>query len=301
MIWTEGLGLAVTLLSVWKVSVVEHNNTSHSYFYELSEPRAKIGNETGDWAEAYAKARAFISQLTLEERNTLTYGISTTSNACSGVVAGIPRLGFPGLCFQDAGNGVRYTDFVNNYPSGIHIGASWNKSLAYDRAWYMGGEFRKKGPQVALGPAIGPLGRITTGGRNWEVPSNDSCLSGVMGGEDVKGMQAQGVIASVKIPWHFIAHEQELYSKVVDDAGKYTIEAVSSNIDGKTMQELYLQPFWDSIKAGAENIMCSYNRVNNSFGCQNSKTMNGLLKTELGFSGFTVSDWNAQHSGVAAS
>ncbi|KNG81934.1 hypothetical protein ANOM_009728 [Aspergillus nomiae NRRL 13137] len=252
MIWTEGLGLAVTLLSVWKVSVVEHNITSDSYFYELFEPvcPSPIGNGTGDWAEAYAKARAFISQLTLEENNNLTYGISTTSNACSGVVAGIPRLGFPRLCFEHAGNGVRYADFVNNYPSGIHVGASRNKSLAYDRA------------------------------------------CGVMGGEGAKGMQAQGVIASVK---------QELYSKAVDDAGNYTIEAVSSNIDNKTIQELYLWPFRDSIKAEAGNIMCSYNRVNNSFGCQNSTTMNGLPKTELGFSGFTVSDWNAQHSGVAAS
>lgn len=66
------------------------------------------------------------------------------------------------------------------------------------------------------------------------------------------------------------------------------------------MHELYLWPFYDAVKAGAGSTMCSYQRVNNSYGCQNSKTMNGLLKTELGFEGFVVSDWYAQHTGVAS-
>jgi beta-glucosidase len=59
------------------------------------------------------------------------------------------------------------------------------------------------------------------------------------------------------------------------------------------------RPFQDAVHAGTGNIMCSYNRVNNSYGCANSKTLNGLLKTELGFQGFVVSDWGAQHAGVA--
>lgn len=66
------------------------------------------------------------------------------------------------------------------------------------------------------------------------------------------------------------------------------------------MHELYLWPFIDGVRAGAASVMCSYNRVNNSYGCQNSKLMNGLLKTELEFQGFVISDWNAQHSGVAS-
>lgn len=60
------------------------------------------------------------------------------------------------------------------------------------------------------------------------------------------------------------------------------------------MHEVYLWPFADAVHAGAGNIMCSYNRLNNSYGCQNSKVLNGLLKTELGFEGFVVSDWDAQ-------
>tara|TARA_R110002060_G_scaffold53536_3_gene64179 strand:+ start:163 stop:699 length:537 start_codon:yes stop_codon:yes gene_type:complete len=78
------------------------------------------------------------------------------------------------------------------------------------------------------------------------------------------------------------------------------VEAVSSNIDDKTLHELYLWPFQDAVHAGSGNIMCSYNRINNSYGCQNSKLQNGILKDELGFQGFVVSDWGALHAGYAA-
>ncbi|CAI7632883.1 unnamed protein product [Penicillium pancosmium] len=269
-------------------------------------PSILLGKGTGDWADAYVKAAELVAQLTLEEKNNLTYGIATTENGCSGNIPAIPRVGFTGMCLQDAGQGVRFTDFVNSYPSGIHVGAratlkreinSWNKTLAHDRAWHMGGEFRKKGVQVALGPVVGPLGRVVTGGRNWEGPSNDPYLGGVMGAESVRGLQDQGVISSVK---HFIANEQELYRNPTLDAENRTVQSISSNIDDKTMHELYLWPFQDALKAGAANIMCSYNRINNSYASQNSKTLNGILKTELGFEGFVVTDWDAQHAGVAA-
>jgi beta-glucosidase len=65
------------------------------------------------------------------------------------------------------------------------------------------------------------------------------------------------------------------------------------------MHELYLWPFMDGVRAGAASALCSYNRINNSYACQNSKLMNGLLKTELEFQGFVVSDWNAQYGGIA--
>lgn len=75
---------------------------------------------------------------------------------------------------------------------------------------------------------------------------------------------------------------------------------MSSNADDRTIHELYAWPFYDSLKAGAGCVMCSYQRANNSYGCQNSKLLNGILKTELGFEGFVVSDWTAQHAGVAS-
>ncbi|KAI5861306.1 glycoside hydrolase family 3 protein [Durotheca rogersii] len=155
----------------------------------------------------------------------------------------------------------------------------------------MAGEFRAKGVHVALGPVVGPLGRIASSGRNWEGFSNDPYLSGVLAADTVKGMQSVGVATSTK---HFIANEQE-----TNRNPEGNVTAVSSNIDDKTMHELYLWPFQDAVKAGTVNIMCSYNRINNSYGCANSKTQNGLLKTELGFQGFVVSDWGAQHAGVA--
>jgi len=69
-------------------------------------------------------------------------------------------------------------------------------------------------------------------------------------------------------------------------AGLVGIESVLSNVDDKTLHELYLWPFVDAVKVGTGSIMCSYNRVNNSRACQNSKLLNGILKTELGFRGF---------------
>lgn len=66
------------------------------------------------------------------------------------------------------------------------------------------------------------------------------------------------------------------------------------------MHELYMWPFADAVHAGTGSIMCSYERVNNSYGCQNSHNLNGLLKTELGYQGFVVTDWGAQHSGVGS-
>ncbi len=77
-------------------------------------------------------------------------------------------------------------------------------------------------------------------------------------------------------------------------------EALSSNIDDRTMHEIYAWPFAESVRAGVASAMCSYQQVNNSYACQNSKLMNGLLKDELGFQGFIQSDWLAQRSGVAS-
>ncbi|OIW32664.1 glycoside hydrolase family 3 protein [Coniochaeta ligniaria NRRL 30616] len=267
--------------------------TSDTHFYGQSPPVYPSPNATGlgNWADAYSKAKTFVSQLSLEEKVNLTAGGPET-NGCSGSIPAIPRLNFPGMCLSDAGNGLRSTDFVSSWPSGMSVGASWNIDLAKSRAVGMASEFRVKGVNVALGPVVGPLGRIAVGGRNWEGFSNDPYLCGSLAAETVTGIQSTGVITSTK---HFIANEQETNR---NPSGN--VSAVSSNIDDKTMHELCLWPFQDAVHAGSGNIMCSYNRINNSYGCDNSKTLNGLLKTELGFQGFVVSDWGAQHAGVAS-
>ncbi|KAI1175636.1 glycoside hydrolase family 3 protein [Nemania sp. FL0916] len=266
--------------------------TEDSYFYGQSPPvyPTPEGKGTGDWASAYSQAKKLVSQLNLEEKVNLTGGISVDSS-CSGTIPAIPRVNFPGLCLSDAGNGPRTTNFVSSWPSGLHVGASWNRELAHQRAVGMGGEFRAKGVNVALGPVVGPLGRVAASGRNWEGFSNDPYLCGALAYETVQGIQSTGVITSTK---HFIGNEQE-----TNRQPEGNVASVSSNIDDKTMHEMYLWPFQDAVKAGTGNIMCSYNRLNNSYACSNSKSQNGLLKTELGFQGFVVTDWGAQHAGVA--
>ncbi|RDW81921.1 putative beta-glucosidase M [Coleophoma cylindrospora] len=271
--------------------------TSDTYFYGQSPyVSAPTATGTGNWADAYVKAAAFVAQLSLDEKNNLTSGFTSTTNGCSGNIQSIPRLGFPGLCLQNAAAGVGATDFVNAYSSGIHVGASWNKDLAYQRAYYMGGEFRTKGVNIALGPVVGPLGRVAEGGRNWEGLANDPYLAGALVQPTVKGLQANGVAATTK---HFIGNEQETHRLSQTWTGT-DIESTSSNIDDKTIHELYLWPFQDAVKAGTGTIMSSYNRVNNSHMSQNSKALNGLLKTELGFQGFVMSDWYSQQSGVSS-
>lgn len=193
-----------------------------------------------------------VSEMTLEEMNNVTLGIADGSTGCVGTSGSVPRLGFPGFCLHDAGNGVRNTDGVNAYASGLHVGATWNATLAYERAAFMGAEFKRKGVNVALGPVVGPIGRIAEGGRNWEAFAADPYLDGVLGAQSVRGLQ-ESVIASVK---HFVAYEQETNRNPI--AGKdNTTESTSANLDDQTMHELYLWPFQDLVYAGAGCVMCS--------------------------------------------
>ncbi|KAI0138599.1 glycoside hydrolase family 3 protein [Hypoxylon sp. NC0597] len=246
------------------------------------------GKGAGVWADAYRSARDLVGQMTLDEKVNITRGFTVSDNVCAGNTGTVPRLGWPGMCLHDAGNGVRATDLVNSYPSALHVGASWDRNLTYERAVYIGLEFKAKGINVVLGPNAGPLGRTPLGGRNWEGFSVDPYLSGQLNAETIVGHQDAGVIANIK---HFIANEQETYRRPY-----FGVEAVSANIDDKTLHEFYLWPFMDGVRAGVASVMCSYNRVNGTYACENSKLMNGVLKTELAFDGFVLLDWNAQHN-----
>lgn len=123
--------------------------------------------------------------------------------------------------------------------------------------------------------------------------------------ETITAIQAAGVQACAK---HFVAYEQETQRNptypYVDDASisntEVTQEAVSSNVDDRTLHELYLWPFANAVHAKVSSVMCSYNRINGSYACQNSKIQNGLLKEELGFQGYIMSDWGGTHSGLAS-
>ncbi|KAK1050347.1 hypothetical protein LTR74_017085 [Friedmanniomyces endolithicus] len=230
------------------------------------------GYGAGNWSAAYEQARAMVGNMSLEEMNNVTLGVVDTTSGCVGVSGSAPQHGFPGMCFHDAGNGVRNTDGVN---------ATW------------GPEFKRKGVNVALGPVVGPIGRIAEGGRNFEAFAADPYLDGILGAQSVIGLQ-ESVIASIK---HFVAYEQETNRNPIANNGN-PISSTSANLDDQTMHELYLWPFQDLVHAGAGCAMCSYNRINNTYACENSKAMNGLLKGELNFQGFVVSDWVGQHSGL---
>lgn len=135
--------------------------------------------------------------------------------------------------------------------------------------------------------------RHALGGRNWEGFSPDPYLTGVAAANTIEAIQSIGVQACIK---HYIGNEQELHRSNTQDPNGTDVAAITSNIDDRTMHELYLWPFADTIKAGVASVMCSYNRINQTYGCENSKTLNGLLKGELGFQGYVVSDWQATHS-----
>ncbi|PYI04612.1 putative beta-glucosidase [Aspergillus sclerotiicarbonarius CBS 121057] len=247
-----------------------------------------------EWENAFQKASDFVSQLTLEEKVSL---VSGTEGPCVGNIAPIPRLNFSGLCIQNGPLALEQGTYSSVFPAGVTIAATWDRNIAYQRGNMMAAEFRGKGSQVLLGPVAGPLGRSGLGGRNWEGFSPDPYLTGELFTETILGIQEGGVQACAK---HYIGNEQETQRQPTQNEYGTTIESVSSNIDDRTLHELYLWPFQQAVRAGVAAVMCSYNRLNQTYGCQNSKTLNGLLKGELGFQGYVMSDWGATHSGAFA-
>ncbi|KAF6829343.1 beta-glucosidase g [Colletotrichum plurivorum] len=274
----------------------------HSPAVYPSLPRltSRTANATGNggWEEALAKAKAFIAELTLEEKADMVTG---QPGPCVGNIVAIPRLGFNGLCLQDGPLSIRVADYASVFSAGVSAAATWDKDILYERGLAMGKEFKAKGAHVALSPVAGPLGRSAYSGRNWEGFSPDPYLTGVAMELTINGHQDAGVQATAK---HWIANEQETMRNPTfvknGTATDIDVQAISSNIDDRTLHELYVWPFANAVKANAASFMCSYQRINGSYGCQNSKTNNGILKTELGFNGYVMTDWGALHSGMAS-
>ncbi|OTB07148.1 glycoside hydrolase family 3 protein [Hypoxylon sp. CI-4A] len=245
------------------------------------------------WDEALEKASEFVANLTFTEKiGIVSGGYVSPGLACVGSIGPIPRLGFNGICFSDGPTGVARSDGVSVFPSGITAAATWDRELMYKRAVAMGQEFRDKGAHVLLGPSTGPMGRHARGGRNWEGFGPDPYLAGASINASVTGIQSTGVQACTK---HLVANEQELQrtSSTTDDGTE--IEAISENVDDRTLHELYLWPFADAVKAGTSTVMCAYNRVNGNYSCANSDLLTTFLKEEIAFPGYVISDWYATH------
>jgi beta-glucosidase len=163
-------------------------------------------------------------------------------------------------------------DHNSAFPAGVNVAATFSRRLMRLRGEALGAEFRGKGVDVMLGPASGPLGRVPQGGRNWEAFGPDPYLAGVAMAETIQGIQSRGVVACAK---HYILNEQEHFRGSMD-----------VRIDDRTMHELYLWPFADAVRAGVGSVMCSYNKINGTYACENEWTTNYLLKNELAFQGF---------------
>ena len=288
LLFTAALVLLLSAGGIWVYKTEPEGGQSDPWY-----PAPRGGSVTA-WEEAYKKAAALVGQMSVVEKVNITTGTGWEMGMCVGNTGPVERLGFPSLCLQDGPLGLRFADNITAFPAGITLGSTWNKELIYLKGRAHGREARGKGVHIALGPSMGPFGRLPAGGRNWEGFGSDPVLQGLAAAAMIRGIQEEGIIATAK---HYIANEQEHFRQSWEWG---TPNAISSNLDDRTLHEIYAWPFAESVKAGVGSVMCSYNMVNQSYACQNSKLLNGILKDELGFQGFIQSDWLAQRSGVAS-
>lgn len=243
---------------------------------------APLARAAGEWASAYASATTALAKMSQQDKINMVTGVGWDKGPCVGNTSPINSIGYPQLCLQDGPLGIRFGTGTTAFTPGIQAASTWDVELIRQRAQYLGAEAKGCGVHVLLGPAPGPLGKIAAGGRNWEGFGSDPYLSGIATAATVEGLQSQGVQAVAK---HYIGNEQELNR-----------ETMSSNIDDRTIHELYLWPFADAVHSNVASIMCSYNKINGTWACESDRAQNQLLKKELGFQGYVVSDWNAQHT-----
>lgn len=232
-------------------------------------------------ASPLERAAELVKQMTLKEKLSMMSGKVDTY---VGNVNAIERLGIPPLYMQDGPQGFRVTGKTGEvgsttaWPSEMTIGSSFDTELAERWAAAMAQEFKGKGANMLLGPGIG-IARVPNAGRNFEYLSGeDPVLGSLMVRAVVKGIQDQGIIANAK---HWVNNEIETHRMLV-----------SANVDLRTRREIYYPPFQAAVDAGVLSVMCSYNRINDVYSCQNNETL-GHLKNDMGFKGFVVSDWFA--------
>ncbi|CAI7632852.1 unnamed protein product [Penicillium pancosmium] len=239
---------------------------------------------TSGWDSAYTKAQTALAKLSQNEKAGIVTGMTWEGGPCVGNTYAAKSIGYPSLCLQDSPLGIRFANPVTAFPAGINAGATWDRSLLYARGAAMGAEAKGLGVHVQLGPVAGPLGKNPDGGRNWEGFSVDPYLSGIGMEETIRGMQDSGVQACAK---HWLGNEQEVNR-----------DTISSNMGDRETHELYVWPFMNAVRADVASVMCSYNKVNGTWACESDELLNELMKNELGFRGYIMSDWNAQHTGV---
>ena len=248
------------------------------------------------------RASMVLKELTLDEKITLLHGtgmaglspmspLAVNSNGGAGFVVGIPRLGIPGIQMSDAAYGVRMSGENGRYstalPSDIAGAASWDLQGAWEYGALIGRELRAQGYNMSLGGGVN-LTREPRNGRTFEYMGEDPILAGKMVGSAIKGLQAQHVLGDIK---HYALNDQE--------SGR---NAVNVNLDQRAARESDLLAFEIGIQeSDPAAVMCSYNRVNGDYACENKYLLTDVLKKDWKFKGFVLTDWGGAHSAAKAS
>ncbi|KAJ5580386.1 hypothetical protein N7450_006687 [Penicillium hetheringtonii] len=222
-----------------------------------------------------------IEELTLGEKVALTAGRDFWHTVP------IPRLDIPSLRMSDGPNGVRGTRFFNGipaacFPCATALGATWDTELLSQVGKLMGEEAIAKGTHIVLGPTIN-IQRSPLGGRGFESFSEDGVLSGTLAGHLCKGMQDEGVAATLK---HFVCNDQE-----------HERMAVNSIVTDRALREIYLMPFQLAMRiCRSACIMTAYNKVNGAHVSENKALIDDILRKEWGWDGLVMSDWFGTYS-----
>jgi len=249
------------------------------------------------------RAELVLNQLTLDEKIALLHGngmahsanwqttLTDLTNGGAGYVEGVKRLGIPSLVISDAAYGVRDSGANGRYstamPSSLGAASSWDPESACEYGALIGSELRAQGFNMTLGGGV-DLAREPRDGRTFEYAGEDPLLAGTIVGNLMKCEQAQHVVGDIK---HYAMNDQE--------TGRNFVNAVISR---RAMQESDLLAFHIAISiANPGAVMCSYNRINGDYACENSYTLQDVLKNDWGFNGFVLSDWGGTHSTEKAS
>ena len=221
-----------------------------------------------------------LSQMTLEEK------IDYIGGSHDFYIRAIPRLKIPTLRMSDGPLGVHDYGPTTAYPSPISLAAAWDTDLAKRVGQSMGNDARARGVHFVLAPGMN-IYRAPMCGRNFEYLGEDPFLASRMAVSLIEGVQSRGVIATAK---HFVANNQEFE--------RYN---VSSDVDERTLREIYLPAFEASVReAHVGAIMDGYNLVNGIHLTQHNYLNTEVVKKQWHFDGIIMSDWGATHDGVAA-
>jgi beta-glucosidase len=234
-----------------------------------------------------SKAKALVTEMSLEEKALLLSGDGWWRTHS------IDRLQIPAMSMSDGPHGLRKVEGgglpisvpATCFPTASALASSWDTELIEEVGVALAEECQAHDVQILLGPGVN-LKRSPLGGRNFEYFSEDPFLAGKMAAAYIRGVQSQGVGTSLK---HYAANNQE-----------FERMATSSNVDERTLHELYLLAVEIAVKeAQPWSVMAAYNLVNHVHATENSSLLRDILRGQWGFEGFVVSDWGAVHDGVA--